>query len=74
MKHIVCNNQLPDGVEFLRECHITPDKQLSFIADDDLVVANSVYEAVWDGKSESLTVLKGDPKTLTNRYAGWPEK
>lgn len=74
MKHVICDNQLPEGVEHIPESHITPDRKLSFILmDDSIEIPNAIYEAKWDGKAESLTVVKGDPKTLTHKYAGWPD-
>lgn len=72
MKHVIIDNDLPDGVENF-EGHIAPDRKLHLIVADDVQVVNSIYEAKWDGEAKNLTVLKGDPATLTARYLGWPE-
>ena len=78
MKHVICE-ALPEGIEHLEHgATIQPKagggRQMHFVANDDTVVTNSVYEARWDGKADKLTALKGRNDQVTHRYAGWPDK
>lgn len=41
-------------------------------ANKDFDHSQAEYAATWDQKAPYLTVLKGDPKTVTNTYYGWP--
>lgn len=44
------------------------------IVDDSVSHVGAVYCAQWDGVSEKLEVLVGDPKDLTHKFLGWPDE
>lgn len=68
MKHVIFS-VIPTA--FIQACPIIGGK-IHAQVDDDFDHSQADYAATWDQKSPWLVVLKGDPATVVNTYAGWP--